>query len=73
MALSLEQALGRPIVDLIDAVIAQKAHGYIKHDGEDVYGARDRALEELNSMSNEYLLTTISIGIDQLKEIGYFK
>lgn len=73
MCLTLEAALGRPIEDLEDAVLAQLAFGYVKHAGEDSDGARQRAIEELDSLTNSELLSKISLGIKELVELNLLK
>lgn len=72
MAMSLENALGRKIETLADAVLAQAMFGYVKHgspNGSPLVDAQD----DINRMSPMELLEAISLGITEMKELGLLK
>jgi hypothetical protein len=70
VALTLEAALGHPIMDLDDAVISKLAFPYVKHGGHSPTEAREIAYGKLNSFNNQQFLEALSQGFDVLKERG---
>lgn len=71
--MTLEDVNGGYIGDLEDAVLAQLAFSYVKHAGEGIDGARERAREDLDSMSHTEFLARISLGIKELIERGLMR
>jgi hypothetical protein len=69
-ALTLEAALGHPIMDLDDAVIAELAFTHVKHGGHSPTKAKEIAYRELNTLNNQQFLEALSQGFDVLKEKG---
>jgi len=67
MALTLEGALGRPIQDLEDAILAHAMHPFVKRQYDE---PREMAEEYLNNLSNVDLIQMISIGLQTLKDEG---
>jgi hypothetical protein len=67
MALSLENALGRKIETLADAVLAQAMFGYVKYGSQS--DANLDAQDDINRMSHMEFLEAISLGITELIEL----
>lgn len=66
--MTLEDALGRPVTDLEDAVLARAMFHYVKHgcDGMPAVSAE----EDIDAMSNTDFLRALSIGLSDLRERG---
>ena len=69
VALTLEAALGHPIMDLEDAILAKLCFPHVKSGLTPGY-AKEIAYEELNSFNNQQFLEALSQGFDVLKERG---
>lgn len=66
--MTLEDALGRPVETIEDAVLARAMFGYVKHrTSDDPLGA---AQADIDAMSNTDFLAALAMGFDDLKELG---
>jgi hypothetical protein len=69
--MTLEDALGRPILDLQDAVFARVLFSPVKHgplDNYEIHERYDFAYNTVNKMSNMEFLENLSIALEDLKE-----
>ncbi len=67
MALTLEDALGREIRNIEDAVLARAMFCYVKHGVPDKFSsAMEAADADINAMSNTEFLGALQLGFDDL-------
>lgn len=67
--MTLEDALGRPIETIEDAVLARAMFAYVKHDWVP-YGYADvgtAAQADIDGMSNTQFLVALAMGFEDLK------
>lgn len=65
--MTLEDALGRPVETIEDAVLARAMFAYVKHGTSD--DPLTAAQADIDHMSNTEFLAALAMGFDDLKEI----
>ncbi len=66
--MTLEDALGHPITDLEDVIMAQAMFGFVKHGHPDHDTAEEAAQAKLDAMSNTEFLSVLSFGLIRMRE-----